>query len=149
MKIKPTWQFFAILAIAFCLGGVHTMLVVLVCMLALLEFYLFGLLLTFEERAKLLAGGAISAGSRVVRLLCKLGLHTRGEVVRIIPVTELAKQRLRDGTMFEQRAGFSWCVCCHKELFVSTFVYFDEKGKPRWFLDKHDLCKDIIALNRS
>ncbi|MBU6142227.1 hypothetical protein KGO95_03905 [Patescibacteria group bacterium] len=166
MKMKPTWQFFVILAVAFCFGGMRGALIAFGIMMAIVALSLGIYLLTFEDRAAFVQGGVVRSDGIVIRLLCKLGMHTHGEVTEAKPLTKAAKKvlhvdeedvlvspypvvRRKYESVFAQRAGMAHCVCCKKELLLNSFLYCDRDGRPRWRLDEFNTYKEVLALNRS
>ncbi len=133
MKIRMTWQFWAVLAVGYLLGGWRTVLSFLVFMVIVLLLNLIPGFLLFQGRSKVVEAGLVSKDNWLIRLLCSCGLHTRGSVQVEEPKSFSAKDWLRVGhRRLEKRVGKSQCVCCEKELIVKSYKAFDNNGIPGW-----------------
>ena len=132
-KLNPTWQFWAILAFGYLLGGAHAVLVFFAIMMAILALNIVAIFLMVEVRSSFVEKQLIYPDSWIVRWLCSYRSHTRGAVTVELPVTDHEKSFLHPWSKtIAQRVGTSHCVYCKKELFLQSFVCLDKDGVLYW-----------------
>jgi len=149
--IRPAWQFWAVLLVGFLLGGVRTSLIFLGFMIAILVLGVVVSVLSFTDRPDLVRAGTFENNHWLIQLLCRIGQHTRGDVVLENPKTFEARLWLMEGSRdLEARVGRANCVSCQKDLLVHSFKAMDRinNGRPYWTLmDKKD-CEEFEKVQR-
>ena len=131
--IGPTRQFWAILFVGYCMGGLTAMLIFLETMLAVVFLGIIAILLIPKDRSDAVNSDLLNKDCWLIKFFCRRGDHTWGVVEIQEPESLLARSILGCGAD-EQRIGKSHCVGCGKELYLQSFINMNEgnKGKPYW-----------------
>jgi hypothetical protein len=137
MKIRPTWQFWALLGLGYLSNGWRGVSGILVLILALTALGFLIFVFTSDFRNFLIKEKGFSADGRFVRFFCKLKLHTWGEVIEDVPQTEIGKLRQRS---YRLKFGTRKSLCCGKDQVVSALL--DSKYWGRLEEKYYDLRED-------
>lgn len=137
MKIRPTWQFWALLGLGYLGNGWRGALGMFMFMVAVLALGLLIHAFTSDFRNFLIKEKGFAPDGRYIRFFCKLKLHTWGEVTEDVPQTEIGKWRRES---YRLKFGTRKSLCCGKDQVVSALL--DSKYWGRLEEKYYDLRED-------